>query len=104
MRLNINFLLAFKKNDRSSRPMLYGRMLTITNTDHLFTLTEPQCIDLELKLNVTSKGKEWVHIGDHLFAYGTKKPIGDRLVVNNDQYEFLQKLLTKSSYRECRDL
>lgn len=79
-------------------------MLTITNTDHSFSVDTKQAIDLELKLNVTSKGKVWIHIGDHLFAYGTSKQCEPTLVVNNEQYALLQTLRTRNSYNDCYDL
>jgi len=79
-------------------------MLTITNTDSSFTVTAREAIDLELKLNVTSKGREWVKLGDHLYAFGTKQPCSNVLVVTNDQFAFLKILGTYASYRDCTSL
>lgn len=78
-------------------------MLTVTNTDASFTLTEAESVHLELKLNVTSKGKEWSTLGDHLFAYGTGKSASEVLTVNNEQFAFLSLLMTKQR-KECKDL
>jgi len=41
---------------------------------HTFTLKKSECVPLELKLNVTKKGKEWKHIGEYLFDFGSDKP------------------------------
>ena len=68
-------------------------------------LTERDAIDLELKLNVTSKGHKWKHIGDVLYNFGSNK---DEAVfeytITSIQMEFLKMLMTKTSYRECKDL
>ena len=74
-------------------------MLTVKNTDSTFTLTECDAIDLELKLNVTSKGRTWAKLGDHLYAFGTNQPCANVLVVTNDQFEFLTLLRTYVSWR-----
>ena len=78
-------------------------MLVITNTESRFTVTEAESVHLELKLNVTSKGKEWSTLGDHLFAYGTNKSASEVLTVNNEQFAFLSLLMTKQ-WKECKDL
>ena len=78
-------------------------MLTVTHAESRFTLTEAESVHLELKLNVTSKGKEWASIGDHLFAYGTRKTVSEVLTVNYDQFAFLSLLMTKQ-WKDCRDL
>ena len=79
-------------------------MLTVTNTEQSFQLDAQSCVALELKLNVTSKGKVWSAIGDHLFNYGTNRPCKEFLVVTNEQFAFLEELQTKASYKECQNL
>lgn len=72
---------------------------------HTFTLKKSECVPLELKLNVTSRGPIWRHIGDYLCDFGLDKPMAiSELVVTNEQYEFLVILLGKKSWEDCRDL
>ena len=72
---------------------------------HTFTLKKSECVPLELKLNVTSRSKEWKHISDYLFDFGSDKATAvSELVVTNEQYEFLIMLMGKKSWTECREL
>ena len=72
---------------------------------HTFTLKKSECVPLELKLIVTSRSKEWKHISDYLFDFGSDKTTAiSELVVTNEQYEFLIILLGKKSWTECREL
>jgi hypothetical protein len=68
-------------------------------------LTEKEAIDVELKLNVTSKGHEWKHIGDVLFNFGSNNQEAIfEYTVTSIQMEFIKMLMTKNSYQECRGL
>ena len=70
-----------------------------------FTLTRKECIPLELKLNVSSKGRLWSHIGTILFEYATEKQNALSSVKLTDaQYEFMLMLMGKRSWEECRNL
>jgi len=70
-----------------------------------FTLAKKECVSLELKLNVSSKGKLWSHIATILFEFGTGVPTAlESITVTDDQYEFLLRLLSKRSWEECRDV
>jgi hypothetical protein len=72
---------------------------------YTFTLKKSECVPLELKLNVTAKGKGWKHIGDYLYEYGTDQHRAiTELVVTDEQYEFLIMLMGKKSWEDCRDL
>jgi hypothetical protein len=67
-------------------------------------LTPAEAIRLELKLNVTSNGRTWSNIGDALYDFGTKKvSAAAKIVVTDEQYDFLLKLQSLSS-EECRYL
>ena len=81
-------------------------MLSVTNSNTSFTLNEREAIDLELKLNVTSYGHLWRDkIGEVLFNYGTGNLSSDEiLIVSDEEFSFLEMLLTKGSWHECRDL
>ena len=66
-------------------------------------LTPIECVQLELKLNVSSKGKVWSHIGDILFEYGTaKKDALTAIRVSDEQYRFIQLLMVKDTWMSCR--
>jgi len=72
---------------------------------HGFTLKKEECVPLELKLNVSSKGRVWSHIGTILFEFGTGQPTAlTKIVVTNDQYEFLLQLMAKRDWSDCRGL
>ena len=72
---------------------------------HRFTLEKKECIPLELKLNVSSKGREWSHIGTILFEFATEKPKAlTSITLTDAQYEFLIMLMGKRSWEECRNL
>jgi hypothetical protein len=72
---------------------------------HTFSVKRGECVSLELKLNVTSKGHVWQHIGDYLMEYGTGRAHAvSEIVVTDDQYEFLIMLLGKRSWEDCVDL
>ena len=79
-------------------------MFKISDGSIHFSLTEQQCIDLELRLNVTSKAKLWGHIGAYLYEYGTGKSEMNKLKVSTEEYTFLCKLLEAKTWEDCRDL
>ena len=81
-------------------------LITIKDeTDETIELSEKQAIDVELKLNVTSKGHEWKHIGDVLFNFGSNNEEAVfEYTVTSIQMEFIKMLMTKNSYQECRGL
>lgn len=68
-------------------------------------LTPAECIELELKLNVTSKGRPWAHIGQLLYEYGTKKRGAlENIQLEREEYDFLLILFNKPSWESCRGL
>lgn len=82
-------------------------MISIKNDsdDLLIVLNKRESIDLELKLNVTKYGLEWKHIGDYLYNYGVDKYDDDcEFEVSITQFLFLQLLMTKISWRDCKDM
>lgn len=79
-------------------------MLEITDSIRAFSLSKQEANDLELKLNVTEYGHAWKHIGDVLFDYSTSKPCVSSYIVNEQQYDFLSMLMTKSGYQDCKGL
>ena len=70
--------------------------LSIVSGENKFELTGRSIIELELKLNQTSYGHEWSHLGDHLFNFynlqGFQGQPSDILEVSQFQYQYLQSL------------
>lgn len=78
--------------------------LTITDNLYFFSLNKQQSIDLELKLNVTSKGHELRPIGDVLYNFGSGLKDSSNLVVKSEEFNFLKMLLQKNHWRDCKNL
>ena len=76
-------------------------ILVVTDGNNSLQLDKQQSIDMELKLNVSSKGHTWKHIGDDLYKFGTANKDADNLLVTKEQFEFLLVLQRKASWRDC---
>lgn len=60
-------------------------------------LTQEQCINLEVKLNLTEYGRKWVEIGDDLYNFAIqKKKCKTEINVTKFQYDFLKMLHFKN--------
>jgi len=80
-------------------------MFKISDGSIYFQLDYDQCIALELKLNVSSKGHEWSHIGSYLYEYGScQKNAISSITVEPKQYTFLCMLLEQKTWENCRGL
>ena len=78
---------------------------TVSDGASRFQLTKQECIDLELKLNVSAYGHAWAPVGDALFNWGTNKLGADpHIDVSTFQYEFLKMLRAKKGWEVCKDL
>jgi hypothetical protein len=76
----------------------------ISDSTNTLLLDEKECVALELKLNVTSKGRPWITIGNELFAFGTyTREAKARLVVSPEQLAFLKKIQTTPT-EDCKHL
>lgn len=74
-----------------------------TDTNRSFDIPRSECIQLELKHNVSSKGKTWSFIGDHLFNFaGQLHNIPSTMRITRDQYNHLEILMTKPGWEACR--
>lgn len=62
-----------------------------------YTITQQECIDLELKLNVTQYGKPWSNIGHTLYNFYKNHSNPNQIVVDDFQFEFLKKLINITS-------
>ena len=76
-------------------------IIVVTDGNSSIQLDKQQAIDLELKLNVSSKGHKWRHIGDELYKFGTANKEAENLLVTQEQFEFILLLQKKSSWRDC---
>ena len=74
--------------------------LIIQYNDQSFSIKGKDILQLELKLNLTEKAREYSKIGDHLYLFYTKEGCEgqpcDILKVNQLQYNFLFTLHHKS--------
>ena len=73
------------------------KKLKITNgIDHFHIYN----LDLEIKLNLSSKSYEYEALGDHIYYFFApnyfSKPRSDVLTVNKDQYKYLLSLNNKT--------
>ena len=79
--------------------------IIIEDLDSLkFNLTKDEAKALELKLNVSSKGRPWIAIGDYLFKFHTGEKVDNTYVASTEQMEFLIKLNGKKSWEDCKGL
>jgi len=80
-------------------------ILILTDGEDRILVDKEEARDLELKLNVTSKGHPWKHIGDVLFALTTESPEApSRFVVTKEQLAFLKVLQERKGSATCKDL
>ena len=80
-------------------------MLLIADDKRSFRLSQKESIDLELKLNVSAYGKMWTHIGDVLYKHGSSfQEEYMELAIGKEEYDFLLKLLEKTSWEQCIDM
>lgn len=86
-------------------------ILTITDSDNVFTVDEKGAIELELKLNVTLEARKLktttdnVLVGNALFAFGTKDPQSkSHLFVTTKHLAFLWKLVQMPGWESCKGL
>lgn len=63
--------------------------MKIVCLDRVIILESQDAIKLEVKFNLTEKGREWEHIGDFLYK-------NQDISVNNDQFQFIINLLDKN--------
>jgi hypothetical protein len=80
-------------------------MLYILDGVNTLSLSRDNARELELKLNVSSKGHLWSALGTALFDFhsvGSAKPI--YYTVTTEQYQFLEVLRTKAGYDSCKGL
>ena len=60
-------------------------------------LTQEECINLEVKLNLTEYARKWVEIGDDLYNFAIqKKKCKTEINVSKFQYDFLKMLHFKN--------
>ena len=74
----------------------------ITDNISIIKLTKADTWVLELKLNVTSKGHTWSHIGDALFNFQPDFYTDD-FVVTTEQLAFLNKII-RLTKEQCKNV
>lgn len=80
-----------------------SKMLTIMFNDQIMLLDRKDARDLELKLNVSSKGRPWISLGTTFFEFhSTGIPV--QVEVTKEQFQFLELLTTKKGWESCKGL
>jgi hypothetical protein len=77
--------------------------LHYTEFDIKTELTRDEARELELKLNVSTKGHTWKDIGDYLFSFHTGKSVIPYLSVTLEQYNTLN-LLKDTPKDDCKKI
>ena len=72
--------------------------IIITDGNDSIKVNREDAIRMELKLNVSQYKHTWIHIGDALFDYGSKKVGPTSLKVTREQYLFLEELYNMLDY------
>ena len=70
--------------------------LNIISGEDKLVLTKQECINVELKFNVSKYGKEWSHIGDRLYYFAHPRNEEDRynvFQIKPEEYAFIIPLL-----------
>jgi hypothetical protein len=78
--------------------------LILASLDSSFSLDRKQSIELELKLNVTTRSHELKDLGDVLYDFGISRINGCTYRVNDNVMEFLKTLMNRKSWQECKGL
>ena len=70
--------------------------LNIISGENKIVLSKQECINVELKFNVSKYGKEWSHIGDRLYYFAHPRNDEDKLNWYNirpEEYVFINSLI-----------
>ena len=79
--------------------------MILTDEKESFVVDYVEARDLELKLNVTSKGRPWIELGNRLFKFSARDPsVASRHVITGEQLAFLKVLQTRKGTDACKDL
>jgi hypothetical protein len=74
--------------------------MEITDKTRSFFLQRHYAIPVELIINVKDPKRKYIHIGDILYAYGTMKPVEERLVVTEEEYTFIDDIYRSVCIRD----
>jgi hypothetical protein len=78
-------------------------VLTITDGVQSIKVKKEEAIRMELNLNKSKYKREWIHLGDILFEFGSNKKDISVLTVTTEQFLFLEELYNMLDYyRETR--
>ena len=79
--------------------------MILTDEKESFVVDYVEARDLELKLNVTSKGRPWIELGNLLFKFSARDlSVASRHVITGEQLAFLKVLQTRKGTDACKDL
>jgi hypothetical protein len=72
--------------------------LNIISGEDKITLNKKQCINLEIKFNVSKYGKEWSHIGDKLYYFANPRndeDMNDVIQIKSEEFSFIKILISE---------
>lgn len=79
-------------------------MLTLVSGTEFLTLEKDDARELELKLNVSYYGHDWISIGDALFEFHSSgSSSSSQLEVTTEQLAFLKKLNEQRGWESCKN-
>jgi len=70
--------------------------LNIISGEDKFILSKQECINIELKFNVSKYGKEWSHIGDRLYYFAHPRNDEDKhnvFQIKPEEFSFINSLI-----------
>ena len=68
-------------------------MLILLCENESLKLSKSESIKLELKFNLTNKGKEWSELGDLLYEYGVSSNVLDKkIILDKNKWQYLLDL------------
>jgi len=70
------------------------KKIIVTDEIKSFNVNKQEALTLEKKLNLSTYGKTWIYIGDHLYNFAIDREVDEKVLVTKFQYEYLNGLHT----------
>ncbi len=71
--------------------------LNIISGEDKIILNKKQCLELEIKFNVSNYGKVWSHIGDKLYYFANPRNDEDKhnvIQIKSEEFSFIKSLIS----------
>ena len=76
-----------------------NELILQVNQEKILKIPKNKCISIEIHLNKSKHGKEWIQLGDKLYYFCVPRPKNIESDTNNyfkiteEQYNFIQEIL-----------